>query len=337
MSGPLDNVNAYLAELNGALAVGLRSRSRILEEVGEHIYQAASAEHERLLAQMQREEIPVQPVEAVWAEAQRRAITSFGAPKDVAAGFQTGPLGAVDSRLALADARFEAALRRRPVLAGTIWAAATSLAWVAVAAAICAAGGLFAAGYAAQHHPALAIVGVLVTFALISLLFFCIRMWHVLRKLPAGGVATWRGLSFKNAPGGLVALRDHLGYMFFIGYALLTNPVSATRLMAVWIGVASVVELAARFARRRGRAGGWGAYGDDPDENWSRYVFGLWTSVAITALLILVTASSLALAGGLSLLLVGFAATTVLIRRLAWNSAVKRCWGRTYERRAAAA
>lgn len=162
-------------------------------------------------------------------------------------------------------------------------------------------------------------------------------MWHVLRRLPAGGAATWRGLPLRQPKGlRLVALRDWLGYWFFLGYVLLTNPMSFAHLMFAWVGLALVVELAARLARRRGRAGGWGAYGGDPDENWSRYASGLWTSAGITALLILVTASSLALAGALSLLLVGFAATTVLIRRLAWNSAVKRCWGRTFEQRAAA-
>ena len=338
MSRPrsLEDVNAYLAEFNAALAVGLRSRSRILEEVGEHIYEAASAEHERLLTQMQRGELPVQPVEALWTAAQRHAIASFGRPEEVAAGFHAGPLGPVERRLALADARFEAALRRRPVLAGTLWAAATSLAWVAMGAAICVAGGLLDVGYAAKDNPALAIISVLVVCTITSVLAFCVRMWHVLRKLPAGGVATWRGLPLKQAPLALVAFRDWLGYIFFMGYVVLTHPMSFRGLMAAWIGLALVVELAARLARRSGHAGGWSVYGGDPDQNWSRYVSGLWTSVGITALLILVTASSWPLAGGMSLLLVVFATLTVLTRRLAWNSSVKRNWGRTYEQRAAA-
>jgi len=325
-----ENVNGYLAALNAALAVGMRSRSRILEEAGEHLYQAASAEHERLVAQTGLRELPAQLVEEVWTTAQRRAIASFGTPEEVAAGFGTRPLGSVDKRLGLADARVEAVLARRPVLAGTIWAAATSLAWVAVGVAICVVGGLFAIGYA---------VNVLAPLAIISVLFFGLRMWHVLRKLPAGGVATWRGLPLKQPKylgPQLIALRDGLGYMFFIGYALLVNPMSFIELMAAWWGVALVVELGARLARRSGHAGGWSAYGSDPDENWSRYVHGLWTSAGITLALILVTASSFGLALALGLPLVVFAGTSALIRRLAWNSSVKRNWGRTFEARATA-
>ena len=324
---PLRDVNAYLAELNDALAVGMRSRSRILEEVGEHLYEAASSEHQELVAQTERGELPAQPVEVLWTEAQRRAIASFGTPEEVASGFQTGPLGAVDGRLAAADARFEALLGRRPVLAGTIWAVATSLVWVAIGVAICVAGGLFDVGYAVNVLPSLAII---------SVLFFCVRMVLVLRKLPAGGVATWRGLPLRQPKGlRLIALRDWLGYAFFMGYVLLTDPMSYTELTGVWFGLALVVEVAARLARRSGHAAGWSAYGCDPDENWARYVSGLWTSTAITLVLIVVTSSSLALAGALSLLLVGFAGTTALVRRLAWNSSVRRSWGRTYKARAA--
>ncbi|MBA3749179.1 MAG: hypothetical protein H0W96_17045, partial [Solirubrobacterales bacterium] len=269
-----ENVNGYLAALNAALAVGMRSRSRILEEAGEHLYQAASAEHERLVAQTGLRELPAQLVEEVWTTAQRRAIASFGTPEEVAAGFGTRPLGSVDRRLALADGRFEAVLRRRPVLAGTIWAAATSLAWVAIGVAICVVGGLFHVGYA---------VNVLPSLALFSVTFFCVRMWLVLRRLPAGGAATWRGLPLgRLAHLGLIALRDVLGCIFFMGYVLLTDPMSFIGLTAAWFGLALVVELAARLARRTGHAGGWSAYGSDPDENWSRYVHGLWTSAGIT-------------------------------------------------------
>lgn len=325
---PSEDLNSYLAELNAALAVGMRSRSRILEEVGEHLYEAACAEHERLLAQIERGELPVQPIQALWTAAQRRAIATFGKPQDVAAGFQTGPLGSVDRRLALADGRFEAALRRRPVLAGTIWATVTSLAWVAIGVAIWGVGGLFHIGYAANVLPPL---------ALISVLSFCIRMWLVLRRLPAGGAATWRGLPLRRREHfGLIALRDVLGWAFFVGYVVLTDPMSFIGLMTAWFGLALVVELAARLARRSGHAGGWNAYGRDPDENWARYVSGLWTSTAITLALILVTAGSFGLALALGLLLAGFAGTTTIARRLAWNSSVKRNWGRTYQARALA-
>jgi len=326
---PTEDLNSYLAEFNAALAVGMRSRSRILEEAGEHLYETACAEHERLLVRIERGELPVQPIQTLWTAAQRRAISTFGRPQDVAAGFQTGPLGSVDRRLALADGRYEAALRRRPVLAGTIWAAATSLSWLAIGVAISVVGGLFDVGYAAN---------VLMPLAWVSAGVFCIRIWHVLGRLPAGGAATWRGLplsrSARSSP--VIALRDVPGWNFFIGYVLLIDPMSFIELTAAWIGLALVVELAARLARRSGHAGGWSAYGTDPDENWARYVSGLGTSTAITLALIVVTAGSFGLALALGLLLAGFAGMTALARRLAWNSSVKRNWGRTYQARALA-
>lgn len=326
---PLDDINRYLAALNTALAVGLRSRSRILEEVCEHLYQAAMAEHGEMLARIERRELPAAPSHALWAEAQRRAIVAFGSPEEVASGFQKGPLGALDERLALADARLEGWLGRRPVLAGTIWAAAISLAWVALGVAISVVGHLFDAGYATN---------VLTVFVVMSVLVFCIRMVSLLRGgLPAGGATACRGLPLAQPRGfRLVALRDSLGYVFFVGYVVLTDPMSFAQLTAAWVGLALVVELAARLARRVGHGAGWSAYGADPDENWSRYVSGLWTSAGITLFLIVVASSSIELAGVLGLLLAGVTGTTALARRLAWNSSVKRSWGREYEARAAA-
>ncbi len=326
---PTDELNSYLAALNAALGVGLRSRSRILEEAGEHLYQAALAEHEELHAQLARRERPVRPNAELWAEAQRRTLAAFGSAEKVAAGFENGPLGALDTRLGLADARVERWLGRRPVLAGTIWAAATSIPWLVLGVAISAVGALFGVGHTAN---------VLMVFVPVSVLFFCCRTVCVLRrKLPTGGVATWRGLIQQPRALRLVALRDWCGYFFFVGYATLTDPMSFMQLLAAWIGLALVVELAARLARRAGHGAGCSAYGSDPDENWSRYSSGLWTSTGITLTLIGLTSGPSGLAGALGLLLVGATGTTALARRLAWNSSVKRNWGRTYEARAAAA
>lgn len=85
MSAP-QTINEYLAEFNEALEVGLRSRRRILWEVTEHLRQAAE-EH------MQSG--------ATARDAERRAIASFGCPKEVAARFETGLLGRLDRCLAL--------------------------------------------------------------------------------------------------------------------------------------------------------------------------------------------------------------------------------------------
>ena len=321
-SRPIDNLNAYLVALNAELAVGVRSRSRILEEAGEHLYQAALAEHAQLAAQVERGERPAIG-DALWTEAQARAITDFGSPEKVASEFQEGPLGALDKRMGLVDASFEAWLRSRPILAGTIWAAATSLGWIALGLAIFALGSLSDIGYA---------MNVLMPFVMLAVVFFCARMVFVVRRR-----AYCRGLPLVQLPGlRLVALRDWVGYFFFTGYVALTDPASSNQLIAFWIALALVVEAAARLARRFGRAGGWSAYGEDPDENWSKYMTGLWTSAAITLLLIALRSSSLGLAAALGLLLVAVTATTAFVRRLAWNSSVKRNWGRTYEMRAAA-
>lgn len=335
----IDDINRYLAELNSALAVGLRSRSRILEEACEHLYEAAMAEHEELLAQIERRELPARPGEALWAEAQRRAIAAFGSPEEVASGFQSGPLGVLDRHLAAADARFEGWVARRPVLAGTVWAAVTSLAWVALGVAISLVGYLFGIGYAVRIDALITpghTVDVLSLFVWIGVVYFCMRMVYVLRgNLAAGGLACWRGLPLKQPRAvRLVALRDWLGYMFFMGYVLLTHPMSFIQLTAAWIALALVVELAARLARRMGRGAGWSVYGADPDENWSRYVSGLWTSAGVTLTLIVVVSGPSGLALALALLLAAVTGTTALLRRLGWNSSVKRSWGRTYEARA---
>lgn len=327
---PMDNMNCYLAALNDALVVGMQSRSRILEEAGEHLNQTALGEHEKLVAQIERRELPGQPNAALWAEAQRRAIAAFGAPDVVAAGFQHGPLGALDKRLALTDAWFERWLWRRPVMAGTIWAAATSLAWVALGAAISVVGELFGVGYATN---------VLMLFVVVGVLSFCIRIAGVLRgRLGAGGVAVGRGLPLWQPKWfRMAALRDWHGYLFFQGYVLLTVPTNWFALTAAWIGLALAVELLARLARRAGRGAGWAPYGTDPEENWSHYTTGLGASAGITLALILVLSSASGLAAALGILLVGATGTTAFVRRLAWNSSVKRNWGRTYELRAAAA
>lgn len=321
---PTDNLDAYLAALNAALAMGVRSRSRVLEEAGEHLYEAALAEHEQLVAQVERGERPARG-DALWSEAQAGAIAAFGSPDKVACEFQEGPLAGLDKRIGLVDEHFEAWLRRRPILTGTIWAAATSLAWVALGIAIFAVGRLFDVGYA---------MNVLMPFVLLSVVFFCVRLVFVFRRTV---VACWRGLPLFQLPGlRLVALRDWVGYFFFTGYVTLTDPMRFTQLISSWMALALVVEAAARIARRCGHGGGWGAYGEDPDENWSKYMTGLGTSAAITILLIALESSAFGLGAALGLLLVAVTATTALVRRLAWNSSVKRNWGHTYQARAAA-
>jgi len=79
-------INAYLAALNDALEVGLRSRRRILTEVGDHLWEATQ-EH------LQR---GISPRDAQW-----RAIVAFGSSEQVAARFDAGLVGALDRRLAL--------------------------------------------------------------------------------------------------------------------------------------------------------------------------------------------------------------------------------------------
>ena len=79
-------INAYLAALNDALEVGLRSRRRILTEVGDHLWEATQ-EH------LQR---GISPRDAQW-----RAIVAFGSSQQVAARFDAGLVGALDRRLAL--------------------------------------------------------------------------------------------------------------------------------------------------------------------------------------------------------------------------------------------
>ena len=98
MSGP-QTIHDYLAAFNAALEVGLRSRRRILEELCDHLCQAAG-EH---LRRGETEQ-----------EAQRRAIATFGSPAEVAAGFERGLIGSLDRRLAVTAGRLDVWMARHP-------------------------------------------------------------------------------------------------------------------------------------------------------------------------------------------------------------------------------
>lgn len=147
MTDTTNDIKLYLAALNHELEVGLRSRARILVEVGEHLQQAADDVHAKLRAEAERHPPATAPTEAPWVTAQRRAIAPFGSPEEVAAGFEGGRLEALDKRLALIDASMERWVGRRPLLGGTIWAAVTSLVFVAMGLAITGVGALFGVGY----------------------------------------------------------------------------------------------------------------------------------------------------------------------------------------------
>ena len=79
-------IKAYLAALNAALEVGLRSRHRILAEVEDHLLAAADEQLRRGVGS---------------AEAQWRAVIAFGRVEQVAARFDAGLIGTLDRRLAL--------------------------------------------------------------------------------------------------------------------------------------------------------------------------------------------------------------------------------------------
>lgn len=83
-------IDEYLASLNAALDVGLKSRRRIFYEVVDHLSQA----------QMKQLSAGASP-----EEAERHAITTFGPPEVVAARFGAGIAGALDRRLARATRR----------------------------------------------------------------------------------------------------------------------------------------------------------------------------------------------------------------------------------------
>jgi len=187
--------------------------------------------------------------------------------------------------------------------------------------AIAGVGALFGVGY---------LVNVMLPMVVAAVTAFSIRVVYVLRgDLPAGGVWAHRGFGlFPEAP---VAFRDVVPLLFFMGYMTLVEPMSFSLWVSWWTGLALIVELVARVARRRGASGWWSAYDSGaPEDNWSRYLGGLGAATGITLTLILVQSELIGLGGVLALLLVVVAGTTALVRRLALNSAVKREWDRMY-------
>ena len=254
---PTNDINLYLAALNAELSVGLRSRSRILEEVGDHLEAAASAEREAMLADPERWGPVVEGDEALAAEARRRAVAGFGSPRETAAGFETGVLGVLDRRLAALDAHVDRWLAR-PLA----WAGAGALGMVALAAAVVALGAFF------EVPNADAQLGF--TFALTGVLIFCMRAAYVLRgKLPAGGGAALRGLRCK--PKAALAFRDYIPFAFFACYASIAFPWDLFESLALWVCLAALAELGGRTASRiRARsAGGSARRPCGPDANWS--------------------------------------------------------------------
>ena len=108
MSGSSSPALEYLAAFNAALHVGLRNRNRILSEVMEHLHEAAMAEWTAVCDETERDGRSIVGSEdELWAEAQRRAVAAFGSAEEVAACFESGVLGALDRRVAIATRRLD--------------------------------------------------------------------------------------------------------------------------------------------------------------------------------------------------------------------------------------
>lgn len=108
MSKPFSPANEYLADFNAALQVGLGNRSRILTEVEEHLHEATMAHWTAMLKERERTDLDARRSdEELWVEAQRRAVAAFGSPEEVAASFESGLLGALDRRVAIATQRLD--------------------------------------------------------------------------------------------------------------------------------------------------------------------------------------------------------------------------------------
>lgn len=135
MSEPSPAVE-YLAALNAALEVGLRSRRRILSEVNQHLHDAAMAQWTAMVKEAERRGEDGDS-EELWIEAQRRAVAAFGSAQEVAASFESGLLGALDRRLAVTARRIDEWMARRPWGGGALriaLALAVALALAAVSA-----------------------------------------------------------------------------------------------------------------------------------------------------------------------------------------------------------
>ena len=118
MSEP-QTLREYLADFNAYLEVGLRSRRRIFLEVSDHLWQRIERELREGASR---------------AVAERRAITAFGSPEEVARSFQAGLVGALDRRLALSTRRLQV------WMAAHRWrAAVTKIALLALVLAVAAA------------------------------------------------------------------------------------------------------------------------------------------------------------------------------------------------------
>lgn len=313
------DINLYLAELNAELAVGLRSRSRILQEVGDHLEAAATAESEALVRDEQRRQPAPQGGEALRPEAQRRAIAAFGSPQQIAADFDTGLLGALDRRIARINAHVDRLLARPLAWAGT---GAAGL--IALAAASAALGALFNVPNGHQ----------LVSFGFAGVMVFCMRAAHILRgKLPLGGGAALRGLPCWPRALWKLGMRDHVPLTLFLAYTMIAVPLEYEAWFALWIGITVLGGMVARAIAKRSRKSGFGC---DPDANWSAYLRGLCASAAISLALMLIAPGPLDLKLAAGALLITLTAITALMRRLAWNSSVKRGWGKMYDAHAGA-
>lgn len=101
----------------------------------------------------------------------------------------------------------------RPLLGGTIWAAATSLALVVLALAIVGVGALFGVGY---------LTNVMLPLGAASIIAFSLRMTYVLRGgCSSGGPWARCGIGFD--PRLPVAFRDFVPLIFFMGFMMLND------------------------------------------------------------------------------------------------------------------
>jgi hypothetical protein len=178
----------------------------------------------------------------------------------------------------------------------------------------------------------------LVSFGIAGVMVFCMRAALVLRgKLPPGGVAVLRGLPGWPRALWEIGVRDHVPGTFFLAYTMIAIPSEYEAWCLLWIAITVLGGMAARMAAREiAKTSYTSGFGCDPDANWSAYLRGLCASAAISLALMLIAPGPLGLKLAAGAVLITLTAITALVRRLGWNSSVKRSWGKMYGARAGA-